>query len=492
MKEPVNKSNVTDSQTRRHLSAPLAGKSVSAGTFSRFWSRLVPRSTVSRRIWIGLGFLVILSLGTMISTFLINRHLELRSATVEHFFFPATVESLAAYNAFKEQIRLYNDAVILGDQEMVISAGRYQAPKTAQALLALLNMAELDAQTAGKIRSIMARHNDFTEKAQQVYMALSWENRALENQAKSLAPVYQALMKDLDDLHKRFVLQLQDTLKNSVMLGRRLFYFNIGLFASVSAITALIFFLLLNAERKWAEEETERRLAELKRSNRELEQFVYVASHDLQEPLRMVASFTEMLARRYRGKLDSEADQFIAFAVDGANRMKDLINDLLEYSRIGTTAKDLEPVDCQIVLNNAIRNLSTTLQDHPGSIHAGPLPIVMADAMQLTRVFQNLISNAVKYRREIPLHIAIEAEDKSAEWLFSVCDNGIGIDREHFERIFVIFQRLHGKDRYTGTGIGLAICKNIVERHGGRIWVDSEPGKGSAFYFTLPKYDGTR
>ena len=233
-------------------------------------------------------------------------------------------------------------------------------------------------------------------------------------------------------------------------------------------------------------EKRKRAETELKQSNAELEQFAYIASHDLQEPLRMVTSFTKLLGQRYSGQLDADADQIINFAVDGATRMQGLIEDLLTYSRVGTRGKAFEPTDCEAVFETALSNLGLLVQENSASLQKGPLPTVIADGGQLVQLFQNLISNAIKYRSEQLPEIYVEAEHQASQWLFWVRDNGIGIDPKHAERIFRVFQRLHSRQQYPGTGIGLAICQKIVERHGGHIWVESEPGQGSTFYFTIP------
>jgi two-component system, chemotaxis family, sensor kinase Cph1 len=240
------------------------------------------------------------------------------------------------------------------------------------------------------------------------------------------------------------------------------------------------------AEAKKAAEELARTTQELARSNKELEEFAYVASHDLQEPLRMVSSYLSLLERRYKGKLDSDADEFIHFAVDGAKRMQQLIKDLLTYSRVGTRGKPFVPTDGYQSLAAALDNLQIAIQEQGAIITHDPLPTVKADGSQLTQLFQNLIGNAIKFHGAEKPQIHISAEEKDGEWEFAVKDNGIGIAPENFERIFVIFQRLHTREEYPGTGIGLSVCKRIVERHGGRIWLESEAGKGTTFHFTLP------
>lgn len=225
---------------------------------------------------------------------------------------------------------------------------------------------------------------------------------------------------------------------------------------------------------------------DLERSNGELEQFAYVASHDLQEPLRMVASYCQLLQRRYQDQLDEDANEFIGFAVDGANRMQRLINDLLAYSRVGTQGKPLEPTDCAEIVQQALMNLRVAIDESDARVTTDQLPTLPADATQLVQLFQNLIGNALKFRAEIAPEVHVGVRQVDGNWQFSVRDNGIGIDPQYAERIFMIFQRLHGAGEYAGTGIGLAVCKKIVERHGGQIWMESEPGQGTTFHFTLP------
>ena len=239
-------------------------------------------------------------------------------------------------------------------------------------------------------------------------------------------------------------------------------------------------------ESKKAEVALQKTLADLERSNKELEQFAYVASHDLQEPLRMVSSYTQLLAKRLEGHLDRDTQDFIGFAVDGSNRMQRLIQDLLMYSRVTTRGRPYEPVDLHQVLGEAIANLQAAIAESGALVSNGDLPTLIADRSQLVQVFQNLIGNAIKFRKEGEApRVHVTARSDGDEWVISVKDNGIGIDPKHFSRLFVIFQRLHGPQQYPGTGIGLALCQRIVARHGGRIWLESAPGQGSEFLFTL-------
>jgi len=242
---------------------------------------------------------------------------------------------------------------------------------------------------------------------------------------------------------------------------------------------------------KHTEEEMRRKQEELVRSNAELEQYAYVASHDLQEPLRMISSYLQLIEQRYKGKLDRDADEFIAFAVNGATRMQQLINDLLAYSRVGTHTKLFQPTASDKALAKALTNLQLAIQESKAKVTHDPLPTVVADDSQLTQLFQNLVGNAIKFHNKKALRVHISAQPGPNEWVFSIRDNGIGIDPSYTNAIFEMFQRLHNRTEYSGTGIGLAICKKIVERHGGRIWVESQPNKGSTFYFTIPIREGS-
>ncbi len=242
-----------------------------------------------------------------------------------------------------------------------------------------------------------------------------------------------------------------------------------------------------NDELRHAQNNLSQLVIELKISNKELEQFAYVASHDLQEPLRMITSFTQLLEKRYKGQLDSDADEYIGFVVDGAHRMKDLIDDLLEFSRLNTEVREFELVIMEIALEDVLRNLKPTITENKAQITHEYLPNIIGDHVQIIQLLQNLIGNAIKFKGNNPPEIHISAEDKGNEWLFSVSDKGIGIDQNHQKQIFSIFKRLHTREEYPGTGIGLSISKRIVERHNGQIWIESELGKGSTFYFTIPK-----
>jgi signal transduction histidine kinase/DNA-binding XRE family transcriptional regulator len=243
----------------------------------------------------------------------------------------------------------------------------------------------------------------------------------------------------------------------------------------------------MSAQLAAARAELEQTNADLTRSNRDLEQFAYIASHDLQEPLRAVAGFTTLLQQRYQDKLDEKADSYIGFVVDGVSRMQALIHGLLEYSRVNTRGGVPEPVRADQALKEAVANLQTAIERSGATVTATPLPMVRADLAQLTHLFQNLIENGIKFRSDRPPEIEVSARHQDGTWLFWVRDNGIGLDPQYADRIFMIFQRLHTRDKYPGTGIGLAICKRIIERHGGKIWVESQPGRGATFYFTLPE-----
>ncbi|MCL5960742.1 MAG: ATP-binding protein [Chloroflexi bacterium] len=306
-----------------------------------------------------------------------------------------------------------------------------------------------------------------------------------------------------------FILIAPLLLDQLALAGQRAALYDPGFEAAVHTVLIMVAFAAvvsvttgslerIDARRSGAEAELRRlneelelrvkeRTAELERSNADLQQFAYVASHDLQEPLRMVASYVQLLARRYQGKLDSDADEFIAYAVDGATRMQVLINDLLAYSRVGTRGRPPAATEASAALQEAMSNLQFAIEESGAEITHDALPAVQADRPQLVQLFQNLIGNSIKFHGEETPRIHVSAEPKGSDWVFSVRDNGVGIAPEYFQRIFLLFQRLHGRAEYRGTGIGLAICKRIVERHGGRIWVESEVGRGSIFYFSLPR-----
>lgn len=239
-------------------------------------------------------------------------------------------------------------------------------------------------------------------------------------------------------------------------------------------------------ERRRLEKEAADRAEDLARSNQELEQFAYVASHDLQEPLRIVAGYAQLLTKRYRGTLGQDADEFIEYMVDGVRRMQELIDALLQYSRVGRKGREMAPVDLDVAFDDAMANLRAAIEESQARVTRDDLPDVVADRLQLAQLFQNLIGNALKFKGEEPPAVHVGAERHNGEWILEVRDNGIGIEPQYVDRIFDIFERLHSRERYDGTGIGLSICKKIVERHGGRIWVESDAGHGSAFRFTIP------
>jgi hypothetical protein len=241
--------------------------------------------------------------------------------------------------------------------------------------------------------------------------------------------------------------------------------------------------------RRRVEEDLARKVDELARSNADLEQFAYVASHDLQEPLRMVTAYTQLLSERYAGKLDENADKYLGYASEGAQRMQILIQDLLAFSRVGRNGSNYSSVDCNEVMAEVLKTLAPTIQESGAVVTPSELPRVWSDRTQVTQILQNLIGNAIKFRDKEAPKVSISAEKAGAYWQFSVRDNGIGIAPEYAENIFVVFQRLHARTEYPGNGIGLAICKKIVERNGGKIWFESQPGSGATFKFTLPLHD---
>ena len=267
--------------------------------------------------------------------------------------------------------------------------------------------------------------------------------------------------------------------KIMLLNARRIYRKDIGMQMILLAIEDI-------TERRQREEELKKLSEELARSNTDLRDFAYVASHDLKKPLQSIEGFAKLLARRYKGKLDAKADEFIEYIGSGVKRMQELIKDLLEYSQIGAKEKKFKPTDCSGVVQKVLGNLQAAIEESNAVVTYDELPTVMVDTPQMISLFQNLIDNAIKFHSEEAPRIHISTERKGDEWVFSIRDNGIGIDPKDSERIFGMFQRLHGSTDYPGTGIGLAICKKIIERHGGRIWLESETGKGSIFYFTMP------
>ena len=282
---------------------------------------------------------------------------------------------------------------------------------------------------------------------------------------------------------KNYELTLQDSSGN-----KQIVLYNAAIYKDTSGQTAGIFAAARDiTKRKKTEQSLKKYMVDLKRSNEELQQFAYIASHDLQEPLRAVTSYLQLIERRYKDKLDTDANDFINFAVDGANKLQQMINDLLDYSRVESRKEPLMKIDSNTLVKQAIENLKISIEENNAIIDYDNLPTLLADKNQLITVFQNLLSNAIKFHKpgQSP-SIHITAEEKKSEWLFGVHDNGIGIDLIYKDKLFIIFKRLVGRE-YPGSGIGLAICKRIITRHGGLIWVESELEKGSTFYFTIPK-----
>ncbi|MGB7969648.1 MAG: PAS domain S-box protein [Methanobacterium sp.] len=292
----------------------------------------------------------------------------------------------------------------------------------------------------------------------------------------------ETLVRDITSL-KKAEKEIQERLEKERQLTEELSSAN----EELQAISEEV--LTSNDELRHAQNNLRLLVSELKMSNKELEQFAYVASHDLQEPLRMITSFTQLLEKRYKGQLDVDADDYIGFVVDGAHRMKDLIDDLLEFSRLNTEVREFELVIMEIALEDVLRNLKPSIRESKAHITHDYLPNIMGDHVQIIQLLQNLIGNAIKFKGNDPPDIHISAKDNGNDWMFSVNDKGIGIDQNHQEQIFSIFKRLHTKEEYPGTGIGLSISKRIVERHNGQIWIESELGKGSTFYFTIPKVE---
>ena len=421
------------------------------------------------------------------------------------FIFPSFTKTLAE-NTEDEAVRLAHhlNTMIIGAQTELSRdslsdaklqlAKRYTEEFELMKLKLFSNSGEIIYSTESKeIGTINKKRyfHDIVAKGKPYTKVVKKDTPSLEGQVVALDVVetYVPIMKDAAFLGAFEI--YYDITDRKAKLDKLVSISRIVLSIMALGLLSAIIIVLMKAgnnisRREQAEDALRERTESLERSNKELEQFAYVASHDLQEPLRMVASYTQLLAKRYKAQLDSDAHEFIAYAVDGATRMQVLINDLLTYSRVGTKGKDLEMTNCDTILDHTLDNLRKSIEENAAKVTRNPLPSVMADDVQLGQLFQNLISNAIKFRSDKPLHVHVWADRNENKWTISVRDNGIGIDPEYSDRIFVIFQQLHGKEEYPGTGIGLAICKKIVERHGGHIWIESEPGKGSTFHFTMP------
>ncbi len=420
--------------------------------------------------------------------------------TEEGIFFTGIVRDITERNMAEEALRRARDELELRVQER--TAELAEANETLKAGIAERKRVEVALrESEAKYRSI------FENAAEGIYKSTPAGrfievNPALARMLGYTSP--QELLYEITDIRKFFV----DQSRKEEFIRLMLTYGTVSGFENkLRRKDGSVIWILMNiralhdssgnvtgfegmivdiTERKRVEEERERWMAELARSNAELEQFAYIASHDLQEPLRMISGFTQLLAKRYKGRLDKDADEFIAYIVDGTTRMQQMINDLLAYSRVGTRGKPFEPTDLEDVFEKAVTYLKVAIEQNGATVTHDPLPAVMADDIQMVQLLQNLISNAIKFRREEPPRVHVSAKQRENDWTFSVKDNGIGIAPEFMGRLFQLFAREHTSDKYPGTGIGLAICRRIVERHGGRIWAESEVGKGSIFYFTIP------
>ncbi len=410
-----------------------------------------------------------------------------RSVAHTHEVLVALEETVTRLQDVQRGMRGY---VITGDERFLepYHAGR---EKTQQKITELRRLTADDAAQQERLTAVESLVTSAVATIQEIVDARrtqGWRAAAAMVQAGDANRLMIELRERIDEMKRveSELLQQRET-QAQATAGNAILVVTLGTALSSSLFLGVFYFLNREiAERLRAEQALALHAKELARSNAELEQFAYVASHDLQEPLRMVASYTQLLARRYNDKLDSDAHDFVNFATDGATRMQVLINDLLTYSRVGTRGEAMQATDSNAIYEQAVTNLQATIEESGAVVTRALLPRVLADASQLRQLFQNLISNALKFRGPAPPHVHIAASRNGSEWLFSVRDNGIGIDPEHAQRIFVLFQRLHNRTQYPGTGIGLAICKKIVERHGGRIWVESEPAKGATFWFTLP------
>lgn len=336
------------------------------------------------------------------------------------------------------------------------------------------------ADKSGRILYVSDSFLELFGSTQEEVTRNGWITFLPDFEIQKIKPLWESSLKNKEIFNAEFEIIGRDNTVHSILSAAH------PVFNKNGEVRYWVGIHLNNDEQKKIKSKLNELVKKLKESNEELQQFAYVASHDLQEPLRMVASFTQLLERRYKDKLDKDGLDFINFAVDGANRMKNLIDGLLSYSRITTHSRPPAPVDLQKLVDNVIGSLNLIDENNAVIIYDN-LPVISGDKNQIFQLFQNLIINGVKYRREEKPVIKITADKENSNWLFKVSDNGIGIEKKFFEKIFVVFQRLNSREKYEGTGIGLSVCKRIIERMGGKIWVDSEINKGSTFYFTLPE-----